>query len=321
MTTKRLTDLAADAAPTVDDIIFSVDTGTDTEKHVTLQAIKDLITLDSVILDGSSGGQSVYGGTGPAEDLYFYSTSNLAKGHIYFGAGGYTSYDEAQRSLTLGNAYVDALPMGGVGLRIYQTIGILTGLSTAIWGIYSNQLISDTNSLNEHVAIGAYIGFGDNAAVGTAAGIYGGDIQVYKGSNVPDSTMIGWSIGLFKNPALGALPNIGLYIYSRTTGGIPGSGFSTTTGTRNGTAIHIDGTAGWTNAILYVDTDTTTNLFYVSLTGAVYTNACMAMNEMGTAPVATGNMAKLFAQDNGAGKTRLMVRFPTGATQQIAIEA
>jgi hypothetical protein len=40
-----------------------------------------------------------------------------------------------------------------------------------------------------------------------------------------------------------------------------------------------------------------------------------------TAPAAPpANTARLYADDNGAGKTRLMVRFPTGAVQQLAIE-
>lgn len=40
-----------------------------------------------------------------------------------------------------------------------------------------------------------------------------------------------------------------------------------------------------------------------------------------TAPAApAANKARLFCQDNGAGKTQLMVLFPSGAAQQIAIE-
>ena len=40
-----------------------------------------------------------------------------------------------------------------------------------------------------------------------------------------------------------------------------------------------------------------------------------------TAPAApAANTARLYVEDNGSGKTRLMVRFPSGAAQQIAIE-
>lgn len=44
------------------------------------------------------------------------------------------------------------------------------------------------------------------------------------------------------------------------------------------------------------------------------------LDELGTAPSGLGNKAILFAEDNGAGKTRLMVQFATGAAQQIALE-
>lgn len=42
--------------------------------------------------------------------------------------------------------------------------------------------------------------------------------------------------------------------------------------------------------------------------------------ELASAPAAVANGAVVWAEDNGAGKTRLMARFGTGANQQIAIE-
>ena len=57
-----------------------------------------------------------------------------------------------------------------------------------------------------------------------------------------------------------------------------------------------------------------------TLTGAVTTANFIAGAEM-TAPAApAANGYRIFAEDNGAGKTRLMVLFATGAAQQIAIE-
>jgi hypothetical protein len=48
--------------------------------------------------------------------------------------------------------------------------------------------------------------------------------------------------------------------------------------------------------------------------------ASLEVTEM-TAPSAPAtNKARIYAEDNGSGKTRLMVLFPTGAAQQIAIE-
>lgn len=53
------------------------------------------------------------------------------------------------------------------------------------------------------------------------------------------------------------------------------------------------------------------------------TQAALTYSDMGeiAAPAApAANTARIFAQDNGAGKTQLMVIFPSGAAQQIAIE-
>ena len=46
----------------------------------------------------------------------------------------------------------------------------------------------------------------------------------------------------------------------------------------------------------------------------------LEMEELATAPTGTSNEAKIFAQDNGAGKTQLCVRFATGAIQVIATQ-
>lgn len=51
--------------------------------------------------------------------------------------------------------------------------------------------------------------------------------------------------------------------------------------------------------------------------------AALTYSDMGemTAPAAPpANTARIFVQDNGAGKTQLMVLFPTGVAQQLAIE-
>ena len=53
--------------------------------------------------------------------------------------------------------------------------------------------------------------------------------------------------------------------------------------------------------------------------GTQFTNFAQ-LTEM-TAPAAgAANTARIFAEDNGSGKTRLMVQFASGAAQQIAIE-
>lgn len=54
--------------------------------------------------------------------------------------------------------------------------------------------------------------------------------------------------------------------------------------------------------------------------GNVILDIGMALRETTTPPAGVTDQAILFAQDNGAGKTQLMVQFPTGAAQQISIE-
>lgn len=52
---------------------------------------------------------------------------------------------------------------------------------------------------------------------------------------------------------------------------------------------------------------------------AIWTQLEMALTEM-SAPTGTSDIAKIFAQDNGSGKTQLMVIFGSGVAQQISIE-
>lgn len=49
-------------------------------------------------------------------------------------------------------------------------------------------------------------------------------------------------------------------------------------------------------------------------------NDPVTLSERTTAPAAQANKAVIYAIDNGSGKTRLMVRFPTGSPVEIAIE-
>lgn len=59
---------------------------------------------------------------------------------------------------------------------------------------------------------------------------------------------------------------------------------------------------------------------YIYLEGPVILDNQYDMIEM-TAPAApAANRVRLYAEDNGSGKTRIMARFATGAAQQIAIE-
>lgn len=75
----------------------------------------------------------------------------------------------------------------------------------------------------------------------------------------------------------------------------------------------------WSSFVNPGTTNLTTNGI-VNSTNAVISHAGLELTEQ-AAPSATANRAKLFSQDSGAGKTQLMVLFPSGVAQQIAIEA
>lgn len=90
--------------------------------------------------------------------------------------------------------------------------------------------------------------------------------------------------------------------------------------------INFGATAGvyWTNDIPASSPDIYLHRAAASILGlkasSATDGAALELHEM-TAPSAPStNRARLYAEDNGSGKTRLMVRFPSGAAQQIAIE-
>jgi hypothetical protein len=58
----------------------------------------------------------------------------------------------------------------------------------------------------------------------------------------------------------------------------------------------------------------------VSAQNSLYVGGNLALHEQSAAPTAIANVGRIFTEDNGAGKTRLMVQFGSGAAVQIAIE-
>lgn len=54
--------------------------------------------------------------------------------------------------------------------------------------------------------------------------------------------------------------------------------------------------------------------------GSAAGNGALQLGELGAAPTGVANSVIIYAEDNGAGKTRLMAIFGSGAAQQIAIE-
>lgn len=75
------------------------------------------------------------------------------------------------------------------------------------------------------------------------------------------------------------------------------------------------------NGSLLVGQTSNPNGYKLAVTGNVGVTGGYIAGEEQTAPAApAANGYRIFAQDNGAGKTQLMVLFASGAAQQIAIE-
>ena len=71
-------------------------------------------------------------------------------------------------------------------------------------------------------------------------------------------------------------------------------------------------------AMKYAATGTTTSGNLVESSDWPLVKTFKEVNAAPGAPAA--NTCVLYAEDNGSGKTRLMVRFPTGSAVQVAIE-
>ena len=90
-------------------------------------------------------------------------------------------------------------------------------------------------------------------------------------------------------------------------------------------AVGSGGCFGWTSTAAPASNSADTYLCrsaaaIVGVLGASAVGAAFELTEM-TAPSApSANKVRIYSEDNGSGKTRLMALFPSGAAQQIAIE-
>ena len=123
----------------------------------------------------------------------------------------------------------------------------------------------------------------------------------------------------------GGAANTGLYATSAFVAGISLNGGSYLE-VRSGAIATVSGNPiGWNNTASDAAASLDTGLSRTAA-GVVRVNAGVATNGGAlelleqTAPAGLSNTARLFTQDNGAGKTQLMVIFGSGAAQQIAIE-
>lgn len=83
-------------------------------QKVTWANVKTTLSSIFVLLAGKSGGQTIIGGTGSAENLTLQSTSHATKGKIYLGTTLTSMYDEASDRLGIGVAPGVTLEVNGI---------------------------------------------------------------------------------------------------------------------------------------------------------------------------------------------------------------
>ena len=149
--------------------------------------------------------------------------------------------------------------------------------------------------------------------------------------DIPEPGLVGFHVDVSGNTSIGATatdPLIALLVKDlsvtviRNTGS--GQAYRTWTETDSDYLFYISssGTHFWApspggTADVRVARDAASVL---TLGGSIIGGNAFEMQEMSEPAAPSANQARLFLQDNGAGKTQLMIRFNTGASQQIAIQ-
>jgi hypothetical protein len=95
----------------------------------------------------------------------------------------------------------------------------------------------------------------------------------------------------------------------------------------NNLSLYGEGSAGGWSNLIKINADDATEVGHDdaptvirSDNGTLTVDGHLEVDEVAEPAAPAANKARLFAVDNGAGKTRLMVRFPTGASVELAIE-
>ncbi len=189
------------------------------------------------------------------------------------------------------------------------------------------------------------VGWADAAITRLAANrIAAGGKEIHDISAVNTAVAIGWTGSTFGYSAAGVVTTPNMIVplgsvtgtFIRPTGGSAGTGFFWTSITDLSLAI------GFVERFRFGSGGTFTATGGVAIGGSAGVPGCNFTGSTGVALLATGsgtssgaameliemtapsapsaNRVRLFAEDDGAGKTRLMARFNTGAAQQVAIE-
>jgi hypothetical protein len=207
---------------------------------------------------------------------------------------------------TLGAFYDDFLMLDGkINFSTSQPDTAINGLE---FSVYTDP--SYTGDLGEMCGIRGYamhLGSGNLNIYGPNNKVIGAElIASNEGVGIVDS-LIGVLLQ-YKNTGAGSVVSTyGLYVYA------PGGNNNIT----NAYGVYIaDQNKGANKWNIYSAGATSRNQFE----GKIMLDSYLEIKEM-SAPSGISDKAIIFSKDNGAGKTQLMVIFPTGVAQQIAIKA
>lgn len=229
---------------------------------------------------------------------------NWYNGNVNVGRLALSGITDGYGNTAIGNGALASLTDGysNVGVGVFAGDEIVSDANCVVIGAYSDAFGSNC------VSIGSYVTASDNsvaigyfAETGEASGVA---IGQHAFSNELGAIAIGYfsvSSGAFST-AIG-------YSAEATAVGALALGFDSVVSGQNSIGIAADVTASYTAVI------GTESLDETQLYGRIQLAQVVA------APgVADTARAYLFIEDNGSGKTRLMVQFPSGSAIQLAIE-
>lgn len=172
----------------------------------------------------------------------------------------------------------------------------------SVWGVYANGYVEPGSRVNS--AVGSIYAVGNHDGPGLGIGVYAeAKLATIIGSGVMPDGVVCVAADYFQNNS----PNALAYAAGLRVGGL----FINTGGGSITTAYGVkidDMTVGVTNYAIHTGT------------GLNHFGDAIELVEQAAPAAGAANSVRLFAQDNGAGKTQLMARFATGAAQQVAIE-
>ena len=268
---------------------------------------------------GSSAGRYINAGTdntSPDDSIYIgFDTRASAATNVNEIVIGHEGRGSGSNTVTLGNSSITDNYLNG---NLHVDGNLRSGAGNTGTGNFVGVDAGNGNSGLAVVAIGQEALFSSHSGNNVVAI---GDDSLYSSSTVGTTVAVG------SNSLRGAVDGLQNVAVGHNAGRYFGEGSSDVTSPDQSIFIGYDArpeTATGDNEIVIGyqgrgngnDTTTLGN----SSTTHTYIAGSWVLDEQGSPPTGAADKAIIFAEDNGTGKTRLMVQFPTGTAVQLAIE-